>query len=126
MDKQLVKKITTLSFLVAGVLVWVAVGVVFRALAGAFGAVQRLYGMDVVSHGLPLFAGVVTFFVLQFNPRILEWAETVIQEVAKVVWPSRKDTVGMTIVTVVMVLIASGVLFVFDNIARLVIGVVLG
>jgi len=126
MDKQLVKKISTMSFLASGVITWMVVSILFRALAGAFGSVQKLYGMDVFSHGLPLAAGVVVFALLQFNSKVIEWFETVVLEVSKVVWPSRKDTTGMTIVTVVMVLIASLVLFVFDNIARLVIGVILG
>jgi preprotein translocase subunit SecE len=126
MEKQLVKKVSTVSFLTAGLLVWLAVGIIFRTLAGAFGPVQRLYGVDAFSHGLPLAAGVLVFAVLQFNPKVLAWAENVILEVSKVVWPSKKDVVGMTIVTVVMVLIASTILFLFDNIARLIIGVILG
>jgi len=110
----------------AGLLTWLGVSIIFRTLAGAFGVVQKLYGMDIFSHGLPLVAGVLVFAVLQFNPKILEWAESVILEVSKVVWPSRKDTVGMTIVTLVLVLVSSVILFVLDNIARLLIGVVLG
>lgn len=126
MEKQLLKKISTVSFLLAGGLAWLVVGVIFRALAGAFGNVQRLYGMDIFSHGLPVAVGLVVFLFLQFNPKVLVWAEAVIIEVSKVVWPSRKDTTGMTIVTVIMVLIASGILFLFDNIARLIVGAILG
>jgi preprotein translocase subunit SecE len=121
MEKQLVKKVSTVSFLGAGLVSWLVVGIIFRALAGAFGSVQRLYGMDIFSHGLPLAVGVLVFVSLQFNPKVLEWAENVILEISKVVWAPRKDIVGMTIVTIVMVLIASVILFLFDNIARLVI-----
>lgn len=118
MDKQAIKKITTVSFLGASALTWLVIDVLFKALAGAFGPVQRLYSNYVISHGLPLVSAVLVFAVLQFNPRIVNWAEEVILEVSKVVWPSRKDTMGMTIVVVVMVLIASAILFVFDNLAR--------
>ena len=51
---------------------------------------------------------------LQFNKNILVWADEVIAEIKKVVWPPTKDTRGMTIVVVIMVLISSVIVSVFD------------
>lgn len=118
MDKQAVKKVMTVCFLSAAALTWVVVEVLFRAFAGAIGFVQKLHSNNLISHGLPLVSALAVFVVLQFSPKIIVWAEEVILEISKVVWPSRKDTVGMTIVVVIMVLIASCVLFIFDNLAR--------
>jgi preprotein translocase SecE subunit len=118
MDKKAVRKIMTMCFMAAGLLTWLTVGVLFRALAGAFGIVQQLYGQDIYSHGIPLVCGVAVFAVLTFNPKIVVWAEDVILEVSKVVWPSQKDTMGMTIVVIMMVLISGVALFLFDNLAR--------
>lgn len=118
MEKQTVRKIGTFSFLSAAVIAYVVVNVLFRSLAGAFGFVQRWYGIDVISHGLPLVAAASVFFVLQFNPSILSWAEEVIIEVSKVVWPSRRDTFAMAIVVCVFVAIACFLLVVIDFIAR--------
>ena len=118
MEKQTVKKIMTVSFLSAGLLTWVSVGVLFRAFAGSFGAVQQLYGNNIYSHGFPLLCGFAVFAYLQFNPKIGIWAEEVILEVGKVVWPSRKDTASMTVVVVVMVLLSGLTLFIFDNVAQ--------
>lgn len=125
MEKQTVKKLSTLCFLAAGLLVWVSVGSIFRALAGSFGIVQQYYGMDLFRHGLPVTLGIAFFLYLQFSPKMLVWAENVILEVSKVVWPSRKDTVGMTIVVIIMVLISSVVLLAVDTVAREVIQVTL-
>lgn len=105
---------------------WLVVGILFRTLAGAFGSVQRLYGIDALNHGLPLVCGALVFGILQFSPKASVWAEEVILEVSKVVWPTKKDTIGMTIVVIVMVLIASTILYVFDIIARLIMSFIIG
>ncbi len=118
MEKQTIKKVTTLSFLGAALVTYIAISILFKSLAAAFGPVQRLYSMDVVSHGLPLISAVLVFAVLQFNGRILLWAEDVITEISKVVWPSRKDTTAMTIVVCVFVGIASIVLVLIDFLSQ--------
>lgn len=118
MDKQLVKKISTLSFLFAGGLTYLVVDTLFKALAGIFGVVQRWYGMEVLYHGVPLVLAIIVFCILQFNVKILSWAEEVISEVSKVVWPSRKDTFAMTMVVCMFVGVASLLLVVIDYVAR--------
>lgn len=118
MERENVKKLVTVSYLGSAILAYVVVNVLFKSLAGAFGFVQKWYGVEWVNHGLPILAAVTTFFVLQFNSKILNWTEEVILEVSKVVWPSRKDTVAMTVVVCVFVGIASGILFVIDIVSR--------
>jgi preprotein translocase subunit SecE len=118
MEKQATKKIITISFLAAALLTYVVVNVLFKSFAGAFGVVQRVYSIDLVSHGLPVLLAAVVFGVLQFNSRVVEWAEDVVLEVSKVVWPSQKDTVAMTMVVCIFVTIASLLLILIDFIAH--------
>jgi preprotein translocase subunit SecE len=51
---------------------------------------------------------------LQFNSKVLVWGDEVVVEIRKVVWPSKKDTTGMTVVVIVMVLISSLIIAAFD------------
>jgi preprotein translocase subunit SecE len=118
MEKAAIRKIKTFSFLAAAVLTYVSVNTLFKSFAGAFGLVQKWYSIDYLNHGIPVVAAVLVFSVLQFNEKILVWAEEVIIEVSKVVWPSRTDTMAMTIVVCVFCAIASVLLVIIDFLAR--------
>ena len=107
-------KILTISFAMAGMLSGLTVSLLIKAFAGAFGVVAKLADSDLFRHGAPVMVGFAVFAVLQFNPRVLAWGEEVVTEIRKVVWPSRKDTVAMTIACVVMVLISSVIISSFD------------
>lgn len=108
------KKIMTLSYMIGAVLVWVTVDILMTAAAAASGFMARLHANDFVNHGVPVVFGLVCFFVLQFNPGVSVWAEEVVVEIRKVVWPSRKDTIATTIFVVVLVLISGVLLGIFD------------
>ncbi|MEK2690136.1 preprotein translocase subunit SecE [Bdellovibrio sp. GT3] len=110
-------KIITLSFAIAGALVGLTVHMLIKAFSGAFGIVAKLADNDLFKHGLPVASGILLFVALQFNPRVQAWAEEVVSEIRKVVWPSRKDTTAMTIVCIVMVLISSVIISSFDLIS---------
>jgi preprotein translocase subunit SecE len=107
-------KVLTLSFAILGAVTGLTVHFLMKALGAAFGIVARLTDSDLVRHGLPVALGFIVFVVMQFNPRILTWGDEVVSEIRKVVWPSRKDTVAMTIVVCIMVLISSVVISSFD------------
>lgn len=107
-------KILTLSFAVTGVLVGLTLHLLIQAFAAAFGVVARVADSDAVRHGLPVVVGIVVFAILQFNPRVLSWADEVVGEIKKVVWPSRKDVTAMTIVVLIMVVISSFLITGFD------------
>jgi preprotein translocase subunit SecE len=107
-------KIATLSFLCFAGLIGFTVSTLLHVFSGAFGFVAMAMGNDLVKHGVPVAIALVLFFYLQFNKNILAWADEVIAEVKKVVWPPLKDTRGMTIVVVIMVFISSIIVSVFD------------
>lgn len=107
-------KIVTFCFLGFAGLVGFTLSALIRALSGAFAVMAKLNGYDLFKHGLPITVALVLFLYLQFNKGILTWADEVIAEIKKVVWPSGRDTRGMTIVVVVMVLISSVIITSFD------------
>lgn len=120
------QKIMTVAFVAFSFLVGVVVQVILRSSAGAFGAVAKLYSQDLFAHGLPVVLAVITFLYLQLNPKIRFWADECVVEVRKVVWPSKKDTSGMTTVVCIMLLVAGLILGVFDLLSGSLVKTVLG
>lgn len=112
------KKILTVSFAAAGALVGLVLGILIGLLSAASPKLEPYLSSDLVKHGVPLTLGFVTYLVLQFNPKILAWGEEVIAELRKVVWPSRKDTMAMTTVVCIMVVISGIVLGFFDLVSN--------
>lgn len=110
-------KIMTVAFVATGFVAAIVIEVLFEALAASFGAVASIRSTDAVRHGLPVGVGIVTFAVLQFNAGIRQWADEVVVELRKVVWPTQKDTVAMTTVVCVMLIIAGVLLGTFDFIS---------
>jgi preprotein translocase subunit SecE len=104
-------KIATVCFMAAGILIAIFFSIVMSTLAAVTtGAVGRFFAQDMVRHVLPALVGLACFIGFQLSKVIGAWADEVITEIRRVVWPSRKDTVAMTIVVCVMLLI-SGVFF---------------
>ncbi len=115
------KKIITMSFVSAGVLTGFVISLLMDVAASAFGVIARLQDIQVFRHGLPVALGLLVFGLLQFRPALNVWADEVVSEIRKVVWPSRKDTMGMTMVVCVLVVMSGVVVFGFDWVAAFVI-----
>ncbi len=107
-------KIITVAFLLTAAVALIVARVLLETASAAYGPIAKFYSQDMVKHGLPMLIAFITFASLQFNKGIVKWADEVITETLKVVWVSTKDIVAMTMVTIVMVLISSVVLMVFD------------
>jgi preprotein translocase subunit SecE len=119
-------KIITLSFAIGAFLTGLVVSLLIKAFAGAFAVVARASDSDIVRHGVPLLVGFGLFAVCQFNPRIVTWADEVVSEVRKVVWPSRKDTTAMTVAVVIMVFVSSAIISLFDFVSAYIINKLMG
>lgn len=118
-------KIMTVAFVCTAVVTGIVIEVLFEALAATLGIVAGWRSIDAVRHGVPVGIGFLVFASLQFNPRVKLWADEVILEVRKVVWPTQKDTTAMTTVVVVMLLISGVVLGTFDFLSGQIIKVLL-
>lgn len=117
-------KILTLVFAMFAALVGFTLHLLLKSFAAAFAVIARMTDSDVVRHGVPIVVGFLIFGLLQFNPKVLAWAEEVVQEIRKVVWPSNKDTTAMTIVVVIMVFISSVIVTSFDFVSGYVLNMV--
>lgn len=69
-----------------------------------------LYG-ELVAVGV----GVLVFVLMIKHRRWFEYIQEVINETIKVSWPAKREVVATTIVVIIGVLIAGGVLGVFDH-----------
>jgi preprotein translocase subunit SecE len=116
MDKT-TSKIITLSFAATAALIAFTLELLIRIFANAFSTVAKLADSDFARHGVPVLLGFALFFLFQFNPKIKTWAEEVVVEIRKIVFPTRKDTTFMTISAVVMVAISTGIIWAFDFIS---------
>ena len=108
------KKIITVCFVGIGVLTFIVLGILLNTMAATFSFMAQINQTFWVRHVLPVGAGVLVFSLLQFNSKVVTWAEEVIVELQKVVWPTRQQTVGMTIVVCVMVVISGMLLGLLD------------
>jgi len=107
-------KIMTMAFVAMGFLIALVVQVLFENLSVSFAVIARAHNNETLRHALPIGLGLFTFAMLQFNPKVRTWADECIAEVRKVVWPSRKDTIAMTMVCCLMVVVVGILLGVFD------------
>jgi preprotein translocase subunit SecE len=114
------KKILTVSFVLASILVAFVTGILLDLVGGMYGPAARLLSKDTVRHGFPVALGLATFLVFQLNPRIKSWADDVVIELKKVVFPSRKETVAMTVVVCIMLVISGIFLGLFDIVSSFV------
>ena len=108
------ESIISFSFVMAGALAAYIMSTVLELLGGMFGVIARLRDIPAVHHGLPVSVGLAVFLYLFFNKVIHAWADEVVSEVSKVVWPTRKDVVSMTIVVCAMVVLSGVMLGVWD------------
>lgn len=115
------KKFITVSFVAAGIIVGIVVSSLLAAFSTFSGALASAYANDTLRHGIPVAFGIITFLILQFNKKTVTYADEVVSELKKVVWPNRKDTTAMTIVVCIMVVISGLVLGFFDTISNYVV-----
>jgi len=108
-------KVRLISFIVGGAIAYyvtnVAMGVA-RELSGSF---ARVAEPMVIRHGVPLGVGVLFFIWLISSSKVGAWANEVISEVSKVVWPSKNDTYAMTMVVTFLILLSGVILGIFDK-----------
>ncbi len=109
------RKVATVAFMAAGVLAGIALKVLLDASAAiATGALGRALATDFVRHGVPVISGFALFLALQLNAGVRTWGDEVVTELRKVVWPSREDTIRMTIVTCIMLILSGAALGLLD------------
>lgn len=111
-------KIVTTSFVIVGVLTWAVVGIFLDLSSATFGVIARLQDLAPFRHGVPVGSGLLCFLILQLNSRAKNWADEVVSEMKKVVWPSRKDTSMSTVVVCLFAVLAAVVIGAYDFVSH--------
>ena len=125
MIKEENAKIVTLAFVMAGFLTAFTAMVLFEFAAVYFGPAARAYGQEWIRHGVPVGLGFLMFLFLQVRHSTRLWAHEVTVETRKVVWPGRKETMGMTVMVCVILMLAGFVLGLFDLVASAVVNYII-
>lgn len=115
------EKILTLSFAIFAFLCGFSLHLILKSFSGAFAMIARLNENDIFKHGLPVLFGFGLFLFLQFNKKILHWGQEVMLEIAKVVFPGRKDVSALTVVVIIFVLVSSVIITVFDFLSNFIV-----
>ena len=110
------KKAITVSFVAVGLLTGFVVHLLLQFLAQSFTIFARVESNELLSNGVPVLLGALTFGCLQFNSHVVSFSDGVVAELRKVVWPSRKDTGLMTVVVVITLIISGVIVGVYDSI----------
>lgn len=131
MDKQNINKTVTFSFAAAAMLVWWVSSVIFQTLAAGIPLLTKLRvykvaGIELYEVVLPLLVAFGVFLYLQLSSAKRMWAEEVVLETSKVVWPSQKDVQLSTLVVSVMLVLSGLILFGMDAISSSVVDFILG
>ena len=63
---------------------------------------------------MPVGVGILFLIFLYSSKNIKTWANEVIVEISKVVWPSKKDTTAMTVFVCIFMIMSGILLGVFD------------
>jgi preprotein translocase SecE subunit len=112
-------------YLTAGALVWFLVRTFVQWLTFTFYQVRKLPGMEVAREILPVAGALITFLILLRNQKVNETMDGVIAELKKVTWPNVQDVKKSTVVVMVCILLASGLLAIFDLLFGKVVGFLL-
>ncbi len=84
-------------------------------LAAKFDLEARVRNLDLWLQGIAIFAGVVTFFVLNRHQKATQFMHESVAEIERVSWPTPNETWKSTIVVIVMVIISGAVLGALDS-----------
>lgn len=90
-----------------------------------FYQLRRLPGAIGIREGLPVVLALVLFVVLFKHRRVNEVLDEVVSELRKVTWPALSDVQKSTVVVLLCILFASGILAGFDFLWGKVIGFLL-
>lgn len=113
--EALVGKIRLISFVFGGAIAYYVTNVVMGVTRELSGSFARLAEPMAIRHGVPLAVGLLFFVWLVSSQKVGVWANEVIAEVSKVVWPSKNDTYAMTMVVTFLILLSGVILGIFDK-----------
>lgn len=112
--EKTINKIMMVSFVCGAFMVGYTVNVLNALLSSSWGTYARIVDGKLVSDLMPIVFGLAFFAYMVSSTKVKTWAQEVIVEVSKVVWPSRKDTTAMTIFVCFFMILSGILLGLFD------------
>ena len=112
--EKLINKVMMVSFVCGAFLVGYTVQVINTLLASSWGTYARITDSELITQGTPIIFALIFFIYVNASKNVRTWANEVIVEVSKVVWPSKKDTTAMTIFVCIFMILSGVILGLFD------------
>jgi preprotein translocase SecE subunit len=121
------ENLVNLCFVAVAILVGFIVhaGVVFLLSRFALESKLTFVNIEIFKNGLAVLFGLAAFFALYFNGSANQFTYEVIEELAKVSWPTQNETVRATVVVFGMVIFSAIVLGAFDAFWTWLVGLVI-
>ena len=112
--EKTIGKIMFVSFVCGAFLVGYTVQVFNTLLSSTWGVYARVMDKELITNLMPVGVGILFLIFLYSSKKIKTWANEVIVEISKVVWPSKKDTTAMTVFVCIFMIMSGILLGVFD------------
>jgi len=112
--EKTINKIMMVSFVCGAFMVGYTVQVFNTLLSSSWGAYAGIMDTKLTNNMLPVAFGVAFFIYVNFSKSVKTWANEVIIEISKVVWPSKKDTTAMTVFVCFFMIVSGIILGLFD------------
>jgi preprotein translocase subunit SecE len=108
------QKWVNLSYLMLAVLFGYIVFSAAGKIVGAYDLETRVRNIELILRGASFIAGAILFLILYRHDQVNQFMNEVMAELARVTWPTQKDTTSATFIVIVMVVISGIVLGLLD------------
>jgi preprotein translocase subunit SecE len=108
------QKWVNLSYLAFAVLFGYLAFSVAGKVVGAYDLETRVRNIELILRGISVFAGAILFVALYRNDQANQFMNEVMAELARVTWPTSRDTSSATLIVIVMVVVSGMILGLLD------------
>jgi preprotein translocase subunit SecE len=108
------QKWVNLSYLALAVLFGYLVFAVAGKIVGTYDLEARVRNVELILRGVSVVFGAILFLVLYRNHQANQFMNEVMAELARVTWPTPKDTSSATLIVIVMVVVSGMILGLLD------------
>lgn len=108
------QKWVNLSYLAVAALVGYILFSMSIKIVGTYDLEARVKNIELILRGVSILVAAVTFGILYWNEQANTFMNEVMEELARVTWPTQKETSHATLIVIIMVIISGMVLGFLD------------
>ena len=108
------QKWVNLSYLAFAILVGYIIFSVAGKVVGAYDLETRVRNIEFILKGVSVLVGAILFVALYRNDQANQFMNEVVAELARVTWPTQKDTASATMIVIIMVVVSGMILGLLD------------